>query len=632
MKRQNRPLAARAALLVISLVLLCVSCAPRPMAASAGTPEPTPTATPAPTPAPTATPEPTPKPTATPVPLLVPTKVITDSARIYKMYDNGEYGYIGARSLDDDFKWDQDSYNERRIRLDSIEAGIPIILDKWTYDYYKQSGYRPKYEYVVENEFDQADYDSKYSEKLKEIQSRHETKKIGKVLSVIDFQRETNGDAYLVDTALQKGIVLARSTYIDKKLNDVLVHFAVNPFEGNRIIDIAINDSHVYGVTEDGRVLSYLLPRDSEKDSGLTDPLEWTDIIDVAADDYDIIALKKDGTVVASGDYADKYDVSDWRDIVAVEVGWLNWFGLKSDGTVVSARDRGYVTFDLSSWTDIVQIQAAGDMLAGLKKDGTVMVTSDEDYDGYGYKYKWDTSRGALFEDIVSIDIASRRGSGDCTLVALNSKGEIFYASIFDYFMDYDEFQSGIDDIAAVSNSSFAVLKGEDIICPSTNVKGSTWYQILKNQTQFKPKPVDYYNPDPTVASIDKDGALVVKTAFIGEGVFTYSSKISKFFMLNDYGTKFLLLAENGDAVYVEADYDRNDRNALVFQSEVLFDHIAENASITKIYTNTKLLVYLDDDGVLHYPQLLQEALTETLYIDWDTKTNWYRDTVYPPA
>ena len=566
---------------------------------------------------------PTPEPTATPIPILIPTKVLTDSSTVYKIYNNGEFGYIGSRNLNDEFKYSQDRYNAVMIRLDTIEAGIPYILDEETYEWYQEIGYKPNYNFVLKNEVDQADYDSKYSEKLKEIQSRYETKDIGKVISIIDYQRAENGYAYLVDTDLQKGIVIAQSNYYDKKLDDVFQHFAANPFEGNRIIDIAIDEYHVYGVTEDGRVLSYLMPDDEEHDFGLTDPLEWIDIIDIASSNYHLIALKKDGTVVASGD--DQFgqcDVSGWQDVVAVEAYWSCSFGLKSDGTVVSAGVNQYFKYDVSSWTDIVQIKSSSGLVAGLKKDGTVVATGE---DCFAHEYNWDTSRGALFEDIVSIDIASYTGGG-ATLVAMNSKGEIFYARSMDYVLNYNEFKSGIDDIAAVSDNSFAVLKGEDIIYSSTDVKETTWDNILKNEYRYKSKPIDYN----TIGSINKDGALVVEDEYLHvEGVFTYSSKISEFFVLNYLGTKFLLLAENGDAVYVEADYEQN---SIVFQSEVLFDHIIENARIKKIFTNSifdsTLCVYLDDNGGLHYPSLLKEALTDTFeYLDWDIKTNWYRDT-----
>lgn len=575
----------------------------------------------------TPTPEPTPEPTATPLPILKPVKVLANQGEIYKIYDNGEFGYIGRNRLDDYFIYSQDSYIEDAIFIDTIEEGIPVIMEDWEYNNYKNIGEKLKFEVILKNEVDQAEYDSKYADKIKEISDRYEIKSIGKITKLIDEQKSGLSRAYLIDTDIQQGVVFAQLTYYPEKLRRSYSYVAANPFEGNIIIDIAVGTSHILGVTDEGKVLSYILPKEQVSDFGQIDTSEWTNIINVATGRKHTIALKEDGTVVACGNNdAGQCDVSEWRDIIAVEATGFSSFGIKSDGSVISTGTDKSFEYDVSNWVDITQIKAGENMVAGLTQDGKVVVSGKSPY---SKGLIWDTTGGALFEDIISINIAASYYTYE-TLVVLNSKGEIFYVRAFDYFMNYDEFKSGIDDIAATGEYSFALLKGDNIIYSSPDTKESTWDSILKNAKRYIPKT--YYELN-TKVSINAEGALKINEVHNQqrEGLYTYTFKISEFFVFDQRGTKFLLLAENGDVIYIET-LDYYD-GPIRFESEILFNSEIENSKVIKIYSNPNFCAFLDENGNLHYPPIMKEKLTKAFeYLDWDIKTNWYRDTDNPPA
>jgi len=601
-------------LLTLSLIFLCFGCSKTSENQSDAATENVPAS------ASQATSEPTPAPTATPAPILKPTRILATTQCIIKFYDNGEFGYIGnlfSNSLVDAY---QQWSNEDSIKADMIEAGIPIILEDWELGNYSQNGEKPKFAYVLKSELDQADYNSKYGDQLNEIKSKYKVKQADTITATIDIQSSSWNTAYLVNTDKQGGIVFAEMQYMSEKLMRSLNYCVYDPFDGVQVTDIALGSSHVVGLTKDGKVLGYLAQSNFAKDLKQTDTAGWEDIVDVAAGSYHTIGLKSDGTVLACGDNRDKQcDLSDWKDIIAVEATGTYSFGLKSDGTVVSAGRSQYFTFDVSNWTDILELKVGTGIVAGLRRDGTVLISGGLSYQDF----QWDTSRGAILDDIVSINLIGGMYRNSA-LIALNSKGEIFIVNIYDYFMNYDEFKTGIDDIAATGEDSFAVLKGDQILYSASTSKTCSWDNILKNEARYAYKPFE----GNTKVSITDNGELQVNEVLNEkrEGIFTYPSKITKACVLGDFGRTFLLLTENGDVLFVEAVDDY--QGPMKFESTVLFDSAKEQTKVVKLYQNSLFCAYLDENGNLHYPTFLQERMMEDFdRMNWDVKTNWDRDT-----
>lgn len=566
-----------------------------------------------------ATNAPTAKPTPTPLPILVPTEILASNQCIIKIYENGEFGYIGNLYSKSNFDFRQERSTEDSITLEMIDAGIPLILEDWEYGNYSNNGQKPKFAYVLKSELDQEAYDSQYNAQLEEIRSKYTSKQIDNITSIIDIQKTNYGNAYLVNTEKQQGIVFAEMNFINYDLMQSTYCFVVDPFKGVKITDVALGGKFLVGLTEQGTVMSSFL-RSEEQNSVSINTTEWTDVVDVAAGYGHVIGLKKDGTVYACGDNGSRQcDVSEWTDIIAVEAVGNYSLGIKSDGTIVTTGKDQYFKFDVSTWTDIVKLEVGNGIIAGLRKDGSVVLSGELTYrDGL----KWDTSRGPILKDIVSIDLVSNM-SYNSALAVLNSKGEVYFINIYDFFMNYDEFNAGINDIAATGENTFAILKGEKIVYSSSNAKQSGWDNILKNENRYAVKPFEYNR----VARITEDGSLKVNEVQNDkrEGIFTYSSAIKQVCVFGASGDQFLLLAENGDAVFVEIADEY--QGPMKFESTVLFSSVKEQSKVIKIYQNSVFCAYLDDKGVLHYPTFLQEKLMEELrYLDWENKVNWDRE------
>ena len=563
--------------------------------------------------------EPTPAPTPTPLPILKPVRILANTQCIIKIYDTGEFGYIGELLSKSRAEAYQQWSIEDSIKADMIEADIPIVLEDWEYGNYSQNGQKPKFAYILKSEFNQAEYDNKYGDQLNEIKSKYIPKQIDNITSIIDLQTSSWNNAYLVNTDKQEGVVLAEMRYMSEKLMQSLNYFVYDPFDGVQVTDIAIGSSHVVGLTGDGKVLGYLAQNNVVNDMGQIQTGDWGDIVDIAAGSYHTIGLKSDGTVLACGDNRDKQcNVSEWKDIVAVEATGSYSFGLKSDGTIVSTGNNHYFKFDVSDWTDIIELKVGMGIVAGLKNDGTVVISGELSY----RDFKWDTSRGTVLNDIVSINLIGEMWR-DNALIALNSKGEIFILNVYDYFMNYYEFKTGIDDIAATGEDNFAVLRGDQVLYSTPNSKTSSWDSILKNESRYAYKPFE----GNTIVSITDDGKIKVVEVLNDkrEGTFTYSSKITKVCVFGDMGRRLLLLAENGDVIFVEAVDDY--QGPMKFESTVLFDSVKEQSKVIKVYQNSQFCAYLDENGNLYYSTFLQERLMQEFgHMDWDNKVNWYRE------
>ena len=182
-----------------------------------------------------------------------------------------------------------------------------------------------------------------------------------------------------------------------------------NTSSWSNVISVAVGDSHIIGLRDDGTVLG-------------TGPVEyhytvstWTDIVAIAVGETHSVGLKADGTVVAVGDnfkgecdpqglYTDspiiaiaagyeytvalhldgtvttvggntngQCNVSGWRDIESIAAGTFHTLGVTSDGRVLAAGSNLEGQCNVGAWTGIAAVSAGDYFSMGLRRDGTVV-------------------------------------------------------------------------------------------------------------------------------------------------------------------------------------------------------------------------------------------------------------------
>lgn len=558
--------------------------------------------------------ESTPNPTDIQLPILKPAKVITQWGSIYKIYENGEYGFLGYQSLEDRFSYYEKSYMNRMIEKDTIKAEIPVIVNSsWDYERIKAD----KHEVIMKSNVNKSDYNQKYGKKLDEIKARYKMDKPITSVRIQGFDKCSDNHVYLLDTDVN-GAVFVHFGYCDSKGNH-LDYCNRDMFNGHKIVDVAIGMYHVVALTDDGKVLSYIVDdEDIAKEFGYftygqeeTD--SWTDIVDVSTGDYHTIALKKDGTVVACGDNNfGQLDVSDWSDIIAIEAGDRSSFGIKSDGGVVVAGTEDGAEYHVDNWKDIVQIKTGVNVVAGLNKSGEIFITGSSPIKE---KLNWNKTKEPIFSDIIAMDFIFD------TLVVMDKDGGVDFASVYDYLFNTEEYTTDIDDIAAINTYSYAVKKGNKILSASSDKVDDDWDDILDNEVRYE---VLSYIEQVVKFEINDDGDLLLNEQQNQkrQALFDYDSKIVDYKVVDIFGRYIIAMTEEGDALFVSYDY-----SDLSFYHEVIFDSHKEGASIKKIFSNRQVVVLLDDKGHLHQPFISKLKLNSNFVdVDWGKSTNWDRD------
>jgi alpha-tubulin suppressor-like RCC1 family protein len=131
------------------------------------------------------------------------------------------------------------------------------------------------------------------------------------------------------------------------------------------------SDTHVVGLTEDGKAVAY-----GCNENGQCDLAHWRDITEIAAHYGFTAGVRKDGTVVVCGNVSTiENTVSKWTNIEHIfkGVGEQTLIGLKYDGTVVTAGMDAQ--FDMSGWKDIIDISVGCRAIVGLTGNGHLYVT-----------------------------------------------------------------------------------------------------------------------------------------------------------------------------------------------------------------------------------------------------------------
>lgn len=130
------------------------------------------------------------------------------------------------------------------------------------------------------------------------------------------------------------------------------------------------------GITQDGTVMA----------SGdyLDGVRGQTGISSVAIGDSQILLVHEDGRVSSySLASSAPFDTSSWTDVESAAVGSTVAVGLRKDGTLLAASDDEKLVKKIQAWTDIRYVDACGSTVVALTKTGTLKGAGDNEYGQY---------------------------------------------------------------------------------------------------------------------------------------------------------------------------------------------------------------------------------------------------------
>lgn len=156
------------------------------------------------------------------------------------------------------------------------------------------------------------------------------------------------------------------------------------------IVQICTMGLHVFGLKEDGRVVSTIgrEPKDTPlgylRPERRFDPNTWTGVKElISSGDFEYYGLTRDGRILVSNDeqgscFGGCASFMNWTDIKkAVFFAYgedRGLFGLRGDGTAIAAEDSAFTFYGGFSEPvrDVVDIDSSGYIFCALLKDGTV--------------------------------------------------------------------------------------------------------------------------------------------------------------------------------------------------------------------------------------------------------------------
>lgn len=151
---------------------------------------------------------------------------------------------------------------------------------------------------------------------------------------------------------------------------------------------LAVGDDVLYGLTEDGRVLS-----EGSEENGQRRVEEWREITDIACLDHVVLGLRRDASLCSAGQsFFANYAVGGWQDIVKL-LPFQNSMasllvGLCRDGSVAVAGRWSMDTyaydnrFPVKSWQNIAELQSDGYYLTARTADDKMLYQSTPSPDG----------------------------------------------------------------------------------------------------------------------------------------------------------------------------------------------------------------------------------------------------------
>lgn len=147
-------------------------------------------------------------------------------------------------------------------------------------------------------------------------------------------------------------------------------YYAVSDWQN--IVAIAAGDTHSVGLTADGTLVA--IGENFKGECDVDGLYGDSPVVAVSAGYEFTVALHADGTVSAiGGNTHGQCNVSGWRDVVAISTGTFHTVGVTSDGRVLSAGSDDEGQCRVSGWSNIVAVSAGDYFTMGLRADGSVV-------------------------------------------------------------------------------------------------------------------------------------------------------------------------------------------------------------------------------------------------------------------
>lgn len=149
----------------------------------------------------------------------------------------------------------------------------------------------------------------------------------------------------------------------------------------NHPIDVAVTDTHMAALYEDGTVLSTCQVPASDKpgDGTVWDTCGWEHVRAIAAGEGFTVGLRRGGQVIAVGrNDCGQCDVSGWRDVVAIACGKAFTLGLTAEGRVLSAGKAEGERLRTDTWRDVVSFTAGTLHAAAMTRSGAVLCVGED--------------------------------------------------------------------------------------------------------------------------------------------------------------------------------------------------------------------------------------------------------------
>jgi alpha-tubulin suppressor-like RCC1 family protein len=186
----------------------------------------------------------------------------------------------------------------------------------------------------------------------------------------------------------------------------------------SNVISIAVGDSHIIGLCEDGTVLG---TGPVERQHAVT---TWTDIVAIAAGDTHSVGLMANGTVVATGEnFKGECNVQGLyteSPVVAIAAGYEFTVALHADGTVSAVGDNSYGQCNVRDWQDVVAISAGTSHTLGVTSDGRVLAAGSND-EGQCNVHGWSDIAAVSAGDYFTVGL---RSDGTVVAVGINAMGQ----------------------------------------------------------------------------------------------------------------------------------------------------------------------------------------------------------------
>jgi len=574
-------------------------------------------------------------PKPTPEPLPVATEIFATNGSIYKLFDNGEYGYIG-----NGFGRNIKRLAEESLKQQKAEAGIPIVVEQeWELNYIKEQ--HPDWEVYMNTDIDSREYEAEYGEKIDRLESSlflNELEQSVPISIQSSLGSRSNVTAYLYSVESKSGLVAIemRATYVDG--DHIYGDFNTSKaFSDEVIIDVAAGPHFVIGLTEDGRALKYLPEVIIDKKNGNEDETYsdiditgWSDLIDIDTGANHIVGLKSDGTVIASGnDDFGQCNVVGWTDIIAVSAGDNHTVGLKEDGTVVACGDNELTQCDVGEWKDIEKIVTSQYSTAGLTSGKDVIICGGSEipvgWSSASIPYSWQPT---MWEEIVDIFAFNN------SIVSLDSAGEVKCVNAANSVLYNKDWQSGIQDIGT-DPVGFTIKRTNDILRyskkePEAENIEETWQTLSEDFLEYDVlKPYVFFQFfDEKKYSLISEGSFFIierdwETKEMAGREVDYKADIVDYAYM---GNGFVALAENGDVLKIDERVSTGSGEDKVPEHKVIGKKAVDMAKFTKMAASGNAVAFLYNDGSLVTIPMSDFLFNPDFYIYDMRYENWDLD------